>query len=546
MANPSLDLRGGTSGPTFEGSTPGHVLTIDADGKHVSPQPVPVAPGGLVSFNGRTAPAVIPTAGDYGTDDVTNTSSVPGLTDEDALEFLLGETETLELEVTAAAAAAAAAQTTANGAASAAATAQTTANGASAAAATADAKAVAAQQPFRANFYVDPLFAGTSTGSQSSPFKTFVAAFAAAAALALAAGTVSIPPGSTINENVTVPPTGEWTLQGLTSPGGTTSCNINGNVDVSATAARRCWLRDVRILGNLTGNTSAGTNRITLERVGVVGTSTLTISGSGFVRVGTQTGTPGLGIATSNMGGCFFTGAVAIQGTMFGSTATFTSTLSCSGRCTFFNCFFGGNITTTAHVADDNDLVFDGCATTAAISINISQTVGGRLALIAATDTSLDSATINFSGIGINVFQLDAASANSLFQHGATLTGAVANGAGTMARARLTAQSNNIGVSLLAAKSPIPQTRVNGTLTLVTPGTAGNALLNVTYIDSLGVSRTKPVTPALNIAGVAGDEVQGSLLFTQNGSANFQYSVTGITTPGALSYNLAISIEPAQ
>lgn len=397
--------------------------------------------------------------------------------------------------------------------------------------------------PLRGMFYVDTLFTGTSTGSQSNPFKTIAAAFAAAAALALGAGTVALAPGP-ITENVTFPTSGEWNLVGVVSPGNTTATSLTGNVDLTSTQARRLWLRDIQINGNVTGNSSVGANRITFERVSVVGTTTLTISGGGTMRFGTLGGVPGLGIASSNMGISQFTGAVVVQGTIWAMTANFAAGFSCSGRCTFFNCFFGGTITTTAEVADDNTLVFNTCATTGPIAINMSQTVGGRLALLAATDTSLDSVTVNFTGIGLNLWSLDAATANSLVQHGATLTGTVTNAPGTMSRVRSTAQVNNIGVSSLAFKCPLPQLRANATLTLITPGTAGNAVLNIIYTDSLGVVQTKAVTPALNVAGAAGTEVQGTLLFTHNGAAAFQYSVTGITTPGPLSYNLCISLEP--
>jgi hypothetical protein len=34
-------------------------------------------------------------------------------------------------------------------------------------------------------------------------------------------------------------------------------------------------------------------------------------------------------------------------------------------------------------------------------------------------------------------------------------------------------------------------------------------------------------------------------VFTQNGAAVVSYSVTGIVTPGALSYNATVSIDPA-
>ncbi len=85
--NASLDLRAGSSGPSFGPSTPGYVLTVDADGVHITPKP-PSGGGGLTSFNGRTAPAVVPTAGDYTADEVVNTSDAPGDWVSDALSAI--------------------------------------------------------------------------------------------------------------------------------------------------------------------------------------------------------------------------------------------------------------------------------------------------------------------------------------------------------------------------------------------------------------------------------------------------------------------------
>ena len=55
-------LRSGASGPRFTGN-PGDVLTLDASGEHWLAQPGATA--GLTAFNHRTAPDVVPTAGDY-------------------------------------------------------------------------------------------------------------------------------------------------------------------------------------------------------------------------------------------------------------------------------------------------------------------------------------------------------------------------------------------------------------------------------------------------------------------------------------------------
>jgi len=86
--NPALVLRQAASGPTFGPSTPGYVLTVDADGMHIVPAPASGGGGGLVSFNGRTAPAAIPEIGDYDAGQILNTSDAPGPYLEDAINAI--------------------------------------------------------------------------------------------------------------------------------------------------------------------------------------------------------------------------------------------------------------------------------------------------------------------------------------------------------------------------------------------------------------------------------------------------------------------------
>jgi len=400
--------------------------------------------------------------------------------------------------------------------------------------------------PLRGLFYVDPSFSGLQTGSQSNPFTTIAAAFAAAAALLLTNITINLASGANVVENVTFPSTGEVTLQGLLSPGNLSSCIITGNVAIPATTSARRWLRDVQVNGNLSGNTSAGVHRVTLERASVTGTTNLTVSGAGAVRLGALGGaiSPNQGNSASNMGYTFFVGAVVVQGTIWGSCALFQSTVSMSGRCNFLSCDLLGDISTTNEAADNNTIALSNCSA-ANINWNLNSTLGGSVCGILAYDTNLDGCTFTFTGAAINVFSVDASTAQTLWAHGSTVTGAVLNGAGTMNRAQLTGQNGNLGPTPLAAKTPIKMVRCNAALALQTPGTAGNAVLNLVYTDAFGTVQTKAVTPALNIAGAAGSEVSGSLLVTQNGTANFQWSVTGIVTPGALQYNVSVSLEPA-
>jgi hypothetical protein len=52
-------------------------------------------PNLITAFNGRTATDVVPTAGDYGSDDITNESEITGATVSDAIETLDGAIDTL-------------------------------------------------------------------------------------------------------------------------------------------------------------------------------------------------------------------------------------------------------------------------------------------------------------------------------------------------------------------------------------------------------------------------------------------------------------------
>jgi len=508
-------LRGGASGPSFEGSTPGFVLTVDADGKKVSPQPVPVAPGGLVSFNGRTAPAALPTAGDYGTDEVTNTSTVPGLTDEDALEFLQGETEALELEVDAAAAAAAAAQSTANGA-------QTTANAAGAAAAVADAKAVAAQQTFRGTYHVDPSFAGTQLGSESNPFTTIAAAFAAGALLALTAGVIIIAPGAICTENVTFPTTGEWDLAGELCLGAVSGVQITGNIDVSSTASCRRSIRGVRINGNVSGNASAGTHRILFMSSTVTGTVTLTTTGAGIQRLGSGSygaeAFSGIGI-----GACNFAGAVAVNGTVDCTSAIFGVSLSFANTSLLSNCLLPPLT------------ILTGTGSALLYLFNSANALGGSLGFQA-------------TGGGFLQLQPDDVTNEELMRVGATPRTGDVRIFSNISRGFTGAQVTNVGVTPIVASMPKGMMVIECCLTLLTTsGTAaGNAVLNVVYTDMTGTLVTEQVTTAaLNVAGAVGSKARGVLPISQNGATQVSFSVTGITNATGLSYQCDVRVRQA-
>jgi len=92
MTDPTLVLRGSQSGQIVRG-TPTNKLTFDSTGERVGG--VPSAAAGLTSFNGRTAPAVVPQAGDYNSHEVADSSTVGGPSVEDSLDTLNAEVATL-------------------------------------------------------------------------------------------------------------------------------------------------------------------------------------------------------------------------------------------------------------------------------------------------------------------------------------------------------------------------------------------------------------------------------------------------------------------
>ena len=85
MTDPAFTLRSGSSGPVVTG-TPGNALAFDASGTKL--EGVPLAAGGVTSFNTRTG-AVVPAANDYAASQVANDSSVTGATVKLALNTLL-------------------------------------------------------------------------------------------------------------------------------------------------------------------------------------------------------------------------------------------------------------------------------------------------------------------------------------------------------------------------------------------------------------------------------------------------------------------------
>jgi hypothetical protein len=478
-----------------------YILVSNGDGTwNVAPAS---SAGGVTSWDGRTG-AVVPEPDDYSAADITSAVDGPHVSDS------LAANKT----------AAANAQTTANTAVTNAAAAQTSANTAIANAATADAKAVAAQQPLKGVYWVNPLFAGTQLGSQSNPFTSIAACFAAAVTAGFAHGIIYLCPGCNTTENVTFPLTGEWEIAGTLSYG-VFQCVITGNVTISSSASARRVLRSLQVTGNLSGNCSAGFQRVAiLDGASINGTTTLTATGSGTNRL--ITGSPVNEFSGAASLQNFLTGAVTITGQFTGSSCVFGTSLGVTQTSSFVDCLMPP--TTNFNTASGIAIYMQGCANTVGGSLAFN-VVGGGFINLQCDGTTLEE----FGRVGINV------------------SGDIRMQSFMGGRSSTSTQVTNTGPNALISKLPAGLQVVDACLTLLANGgtATGNAVLSVTYTDATGTVVTEAVTTALNVAGALGSKARGSLQISQNGATAITFSVAGITVATGLSYKCDVAIRQA-
>lgn len=386
--------------------------------------------------------------------------------------------------------------------------------------------------PFKATFYVDPTFTGASTGSQSNPFKSIAAAFAAAAALALPGAVFKIPAGVTVTENVVFPTTGGiWEIASDSGfSGSTTGARITGNITcdvVSGTLIPR--LSHLIVTGNITGLSPTGTAiSMTLTGVRQNGSITLTTSGTGLC------------VATFRGIGPAYAGKPGGSNTLLVSVA---------GQIIANNWVFEGGVTeapaaaTTPYPGSQwRDCQF-GSTNGTAVPVNL-----GGLTLNAFFWDCIASGPVTFAASVANyVIYMCGATLAALANPnaGIILTGTnvqlkTLNGNASDTRAVV----NNVGSTNYGARNAAGMYQADFSLTLTAAGTAGAMQPNVIYTDATGTLITAPVGATLNIAGAVGSKLSGSLVFEHNGAvAPIAFSYTGIATPGAMSVSAITSIR---
>jgi hypothetical protein len=114
----------------------------------------------------------------------------------------------------------------------------------------------------------------------------------------------------------------------------------------------------------------------------------------------------------------------------------------------------------------------------------------------------------------------------------------------TLSGVSLVAQTNNIGATTIITSPATVNAQtyaLSYDIKIVTAGTAGTITVN---LGCPNATFAQPGTATLLVTAVTGGEASGTIYCSATASTAIQYSVTGIVTPGALSYNLKLRLNP--
>lgn len=387
--------------------------------------------------------------------------------------------------------------------------------------------------PYRATYYVDPAFVGINTGSQSNPFTTIAAAFAAAIAAGQTGAIIRIPPSIAVTENVVFPATGgNWEIACDEGFGGSTiGGRIIGTITCTVTSGGFLFARltNLIVTGNTTGDAGTGTTLLLTEMcVRQTGSVALTKTGTG-VAIGCFRGIGGVDPRKFNGSN---TAAVSVAGIIIASNWVFEATVTEEAvgpsnpypGSSFRDCQFGttnGTAITINLNGTTLNASFVGCIAAGPVTFasSVSNYVVYADAYTVASFSVNSSAGIVLTGTGI---QLKILSANSSDRR-------------TLA--------NNLASTVFGGRNPDGLYQIVFDQTLLAAGTAGLLQLNVIYTDMTGTLVTVAVGGTLNITAAVGTKNQGSLVFRHNGAAAaIAFSYTGIVTPGSMSVAASVAL----
>jgi hypothetical protein len=359
---------------------------------------------------------------------------------------------------------------------------------------------------------VDP--SGLSAGSCSS----ITAAIAALTTLSGGAGgVVLVPPGATITENVTFPNGGNWELR----CDGLLNGQLTGNITFATGAAQTVYkVTNMRVTGTVTGAASnAGGNFFYCTCSTISGAVTLTqqAATSGFWWVNIQ----GNAVANTFVFAGGISGATSVFGAIFASQWTFAGAITAG------------------------QLILNSCVLPSSFTLDSSGTRGVTL-----TDCIFAGGVNTFTGSGgTATIDVDAATYRNMMFRGVDLVSATLQTNKSQLSYINAALVANVGAGNLngganSLHSPAGLYRAMSCMFLTAQGTAGTAVPNIIYTDRGGTLRTLPIATGLLVTAAVGTEDRGNgICFQHNGTTALQSSVTGITTPGAVSINTTITCE---
>lgn len=340
------------------------------------------------------------------------------------------------------------------------------------------------------------LFVDPSSVPAGPIFATIQAAINSIAQPQSAAVEINLPPGSAFVENLTFPGGCQISIIG-----GETHSAITGSVaDTGGSGFTSIQFKNCSVTGNFSLTNTGTFSQLILENAPIVGN-----------------------IAANHYDIHAFSSFSYVQN---GTTGDAVNRGSVAGSLDFNNCSL-------------SDVGFAGSATSHAVTGMLSMR---GVALSSGTAVSFTSPFVDLlstsvhSGTTVTLSaggRADAYSMGQLLSHGVTCTtgtlallGADVSLPSTAFAANVSA-TNIIGAGALTAG----QYRADVSILIGAAGTTGAAAtFNVACTDSLGAF----VAPVCSFNIATDTRIQGSYVFRSNGTQPAKFSITGITTPGAL------------
>lgn len=354
-------------------------------------------------------------------------------------------------------------------------------------------------------------------------YATIQAAIDANVSSALAGGVlIEVAPFLQYTENLTVP-AGKWQIvcgasarrvslaNGIPSGG----AELVGTVTFSAGDESSLLFRNFRLSSTITatvGASSADGASLFLENTTVVGAITSTV-GPGFLNF-------------------FATGQGGVEYSLHELSAAVTVTSGGGGFLQVTGYRLGGDLSGFKPEIQN-------CAIASGVDITDTATSSPRVSVFNCVGTNVMAVTFTASN---GVLRMDRQSAQFFVDSGSTLAGPGTPVLDIWDASRSidqTLTNNSAATNLFGAAVPAGLYEVSCAMVVLVAGTAGAITANVLFTDAGGAATLSINTTPLSVTAAPG-RGNGSRQFQCNGSTNVQWSTTGVTTAGSLSYRIQL------